>query len=73
MVSFEKISAASQANSATSHRRFEFQKRGQLFIRTRNEAFTVAVPRLRSTAFDPENQWLTHNPSSNRVSLDCPR
>src|SRR5947207_8448807 len=42
--SFEKISPVRQTNSPqTANHRFEFQKRRQLFIRTHNEALTVAM------------------------------
>jgi hypothetical protein len=42
-ISFEKILTTSQANSATSNRRFEFHKRRQLFIGARNEALTIVA------------------------------
>jgi hypothetical protein len=40
---FEKISTASQANSATTNRRRGFQKSRQLFLRVRKETFSVAA------------------------------
>jgi hypothetical protein len=44
--SFEKISTASQGNSATPNRRFEFHKRSQLFIRVHNETLSVVAMRV---------------------------
>jgi len=52
-VSFEKISTASQANSATSNRRFEFQKSGQLFFRTRKETLSVVAAGIRNADRSP--------------------
>jgi len=48
-VSFEKISTASQDNSATSNRRFEFDKRSKLFIRMHNETLSVAAMHVGNT------------------------
>jgi hypothetical protein len=52
-VSFEKISTASQDNSATSNRRFQFNKRGQLFIRSDNETLTVVAMRVSEKDCSP--------------------
>jgi hypothetical protein len=41
--SFEKISTASQANFATSNRRFKFNKRSQLLIGTHDETLSVVA------------------------------
>jgi hypothetical protein len=40
--SFEKISTASQANFATSNRRFKFNKRSQLLIGTHDETLPLS-------------------------------
>jgi hypothetical protein len=45
-VSFEKNLTASQDNSVTSNRRFEFHKRSQLFIRSHNETVSVVAVRI---------------------------
>jgi hypothetical protein len=50
--SFEKIPTAGQDISATSNRGFEFEKRGQLFLRMHNETLTVAV-RVNNPDFPP--------------------
>jgi hypothetical protein len=45
---FEKISTASQDNSATTNRRLGFQKSSQLFIRTHNKTLSVVAVRVSS-------------------------
>jgi hypothetical protein len=67
-VSFEKISMASQANSATSNRRFEFEKRRQLFICSHNETLSVvAVIPL------PKCRMIRENSRRRSKSLDAIR
>ena len=44
--SLAKISTTSQDNSATTNRRLGFQKRAQLFIRSRNKTLSVAAMRV---------------------------
>jgi hypothetical protein len=52
--SFEKISPARQAQSATSlNDRFESDKRGQLFIRTHNETRSVVAVSVRNPDRSP--------------------
>jgi hypothetical protein len=52
--SFEKSSPARQAQSATSlNDRFEFHKRGQLFIRVHNETLSVAPVRVSDPDCSP--------------------
>jgi hypothetical protein len=51
--SLQKIPLACQNNSATSNRRFEFQKRRHLFIRSHNETLTVAAICVRNPDRSP--------------------
>ena len=50
------------------YRPFQFQKRGQLFIRTHNETLSVAAMRVsnenRAARWNPK---LTRSPNSNRL------
>jgi hypothetical protein len=39
---------ANDANKRTADRRFEFHKRGQLFVRTRNETLSVVAMRINN-------------------------
>ena len=43
----------SRHSAATPNRRFEFDKRGQLFIRTHNEALTVITMRVSNPDRSP--------------------
>jgi hypothetical protein len=47
---FEKISTASQDNSATTNRRLGFQKSRQLFIATNDKPLPVANPTITNTS-----------------------
>jgi hypothetical protein len=49
--------------NTTVSRRFEFQKRGQFFIRTHNEALTVAMGVNNPDRSRLGIEWLRHSPS----------
>jgi len=52
--------------------RFEFDKRGQLFIRTHDETLSVVAMRVwQSRSFARWNWSLRHSPNSNRLCWDC--
>jgi hypothetical protein len=41
----------------------EFQKRGQLFIRTHNETLSVAAMRVSNEDRSPDPKWMDINPN----------
>jgi hypothetical protein len=65
-----KISTASQDNSATTNRRFEFQKRQSAsHPHAQRSAFRRRDARLQSRSFARWNQSLRHSPNSNQSLL----
>jgi hypothetical protein len=50
---FEKISSVRQANSPATKRRFQFNKRGQLFIGSHNETLSVSAMRISNPDCSP--------------------
>jgi hypothetical protein len=54
--------------------RFDFQKRGQLFILPHNETLAVAAVRISNPDRSPaRNPPLRRSPNANRLCSDCPR
>ena len=63
------LASLSRLFAPSAGRRFQFQKRNQLFSGAHNELLSRRDARLRSRRFVPRNPRLRYSPNSNRALL----